>query len=325
MGITDGLNITTLSIELLNILNALLTGQECDEMKNKLEPCESLYELCIKNKLFKEEHNTKIEELNKRPLTKFKLDNKFRSYNESGFFLDLFKFDKTITSNMLAKCKANDVRLSGFLHTSLFYALKELYIENGLEFPKKLLIELAASLRVRYQPVLDFSNCRFHTVAVLFPVDENLFGEYVDFWQDARYIHGLIAENTSTETGTLFSLSHSDSETDAFNNVFADNETYDDVCRVLSTEVACDVVISNLGRFNNDNAKVFPGPLKIKELYCTDSLNSKPTISAAMVVHTLFWQDEIMFQIGANKHSIGSAYLQRLKEIYLNLVNIIFN
>jgi hypothetical protein len=187
--ICDGLNITTVSIELVNILNALLTGQECDEMRNKLEPCEDLHAMCEKTKLFREEHQATIQKLNNREMTKFNLDKKFRSYNESGFYLDLFVMDKALTSSILTKCKPNKVRLTGFFQTALFYALKELYSENGLEFPKSLLIELAASLRVRYQPVMDFAHSRLQTVVVIFPVDENKFGEFADFWQDARYIN----------------------------------------------------------------------------------------------------------------------------------------
>ncbi len=36
IAITDGINTTTLTIELINILNALLTDQQCDEMRIKL-------------------------------------------------------------------------------------------------------------------------------------------------------------------------------------------------------------------------------------------------------------------------------------------------
>jgi hypothetical protein len=320
IAITDGLNITTLTIELVNILNALLTGKECDEMKNKMEPCEDLYVLSKKFNLFKEEHKQTIERLNNRELTKFNLDKKFRSYNESGFWLDLFKIDKDLTSRILASCKKNKVRLTGFFQTALFYALKELYDENGLDFPKKLLIELAASLRVRYQPVLDFANCRLQTVVVIFPVDENSFGEFKDFWKDAVYIHGLVQENTSADTGTLFSVSHS-GQLDAFNQVFAEAESLNDVCNILTNEVLCDVAVSNLGTFVNDTVKVFPGPLDIKELYCTDPLNSAPAISPAVVIHKFFWRGEIMCEFGANKYSIGSAYIERFKELYLSTIS----
>ena len=198
--------------------------------------------------------------------------------------------------------------------------MKRIYDENGLEFPEQILIEIAASLRVRYQPMLNFSHCGLHTVMVIFEVDEKRFGKFEDFWSDARYVHSLIQENTSTETGTLFSLSHS-SQLEQFNRVFADTDSLEDVCNILSKEVMCDLGVSNLGTYVNDHVKVFPGPLTIVELYCTDPLNSNPSISPAIVLHKFFWKGEIMIEFGANKSSIGSVYVERYKELYLDIIN----
>ena len=198
--ITDGLNITTLSIEIVNILNSILSESVCEEMITKMEPCEGLYEICKKTCLFKDEFQPLIRKMNNEVHPNFVLHDKFKEDNESGFELDFFKFDKELTSKILAKSKQNKLKLTGFFQTAAFYALHELYLENELTFPKSLMIETVASLRVRYKPVLDFAHCRFQTVSVEFPVDENRFGEFVDFWTDAKYISDLIQENTSTET-----------------------------------------------------------------------------------------------------------------------------
>ena len=198
--ITDGLNIITLSIEIANILNSILTDTVCEEMKTRMEPCESLYETCKKTRLYKEEFQPLIDKMNNEFHPKFLLHEKFKEGNESGLKLDFFKFDKEFTSKILAKSKQHKLRLTGFFQTAAFYALHKLYLENELTFPKSLKIEVPTSLRVRYKPKLDLAHCRFQTVWVEFPVDENKFGEFVDFWADAKYINDLIQENTSTET-----------------------------------------------------------------------------------------------------------------------------
>jgi hypothetical protein len=129
-----------------------------------------------------------------------------------------------------------------------------------------------------------------------------------------------VAENTSSETGTLFSVSHS-GQLEEFNKVFAETETLDDAVNLLTNEVVCDAAISNLGTFVNDTVKVFPGPLEINELYCTDPMNSTPSISPALIMHKFFWRGEICVELGANKFSMGTAYVQRLKKLYLDVIN----
>ncbi len=153
-----------------------------------------------------------------------------------------------------------------------------------------------------------------------FKADKNIYGKFEDFWQDAKYVHSLIQENTSTETGTLFSVSHS-SQIQEFNKVFANANSNEEVCNILSKDVGCHIAVSNLGTFVNDNVKVVEGPLQIKEIYCTDPLNSKPNITLAVLFHQLFWRGEIMIELGANKATIGSAYVDRYKKLYLDVIN----
>ena len=159
---------------------------------------------------------------------------------------------------------------------------------------------------------------------VIFPVDERRFGEFADFWRDVQYVHSLVEEYTSASTGALFSMSHS-SGVEAFNRMFADAVGDEDrlktVCHALNKEVACDLAVSNLGSYVNDHVSVFSeSPVSIREMYCTDPLNSNPCISPGLVMHMVYWRGEIFVEIGANRSVFGASYLHRYKDIYLKFV-----
>ena len=326
IAITDGLNTNTLTVELVNILNALMIGQECDEMKEKLQPYDNLHVLCKQRGLFSEQkHQAKIEEMDKRQMPKFRLDDKFKSSNESGFKLDFVKLGKETTGKILSKSKLHNIRLTGYFQTIALYALKSLYDGEKLIFPSKVIIEIAASLRVRYN--LDFAHGGFHTVMVIFEADETRFGKFVDFWSDAKYLHELIEENTSSETGTLFSLSHS-KKLDEFNRVFCESSSIEEVKSILNHENECDLGVSNLGRFVNDHVKVFnpdESPIEIREMYCTDPLNSNPCISPAIVLHVLYWRGEIFIEFGANKSAIGSSFVDKYNQLFFGAIHSTLN
>ena len=120
----------------------------------------------------------------------------------------------------------------------------------------------------------------------------------------------------------MFSASHSGLE--QFCQVFADrwkNGPLEEAREILNHEITCDLVISNLGTFVNDAKKVLDGPIDIKEIYCTDSLNSKPRVVPAIYYHMLFWRGEIMAQYGCNMETFGRKYVERYKELYLNVIN----
>lgn len=319
IAITDGFNITTMSIEMVNIINALLTNQVCDEMKITLEPIENLHALCEKTKLFKEEHKETIKKINAQEKVKFILDELFASTKETGFKLDLFPLEKELTKKIIEVSKPKNVKLTGYFHTVGIYALKKLYDENGLTFPKRISIELPASLRIRYPEILEYYHCGCHTVMVTYPTDETKFGEYKDFWADALYVHNSIYENTDAKTGSLFSMTHAE-DLDEFNKVFSQTKNIQEACEILSKEVICCFATSNLGNYVDQRVKVYPGPVTIDELYCTDPLNSSPTIAPAIVIHLFYWKGRVMVELGGNKSCIGSKYLERFKELYLETI-----
>ena len=323
--ITDGFNITTLSIELVNIINALLTGIECDEMRIRLEPVENLYVICKERKLFKESFREKIKYLNSLEKVKFNLSGFLGSSRETGFILDFLKLSKQLTSNIIAKSKINQLKLTGYFQTAALYAMKSLYDELDLEFPKRLSIELPASLRIRYQPNLEFYNCGHHNASVNFLTEEGEFGDFKDFWKDAKYIHYKIQENTNTETGSIFAMSHENSQIESLEKILSMTQNIEEAKHIFNNNVLFDLPVSNLGRYVNDKVPVFPGPFDIKEIYCTDSLNSYPKVTMAIIIHVFYWRGELMIEIGANKSSLGTTYFKKFKEHFLNILNCSLN
>lgn len=119
--ITDGMNILTLVIELMNILNAMLTDADCEEMKIRLEPVENMHVLCqTRGELFKKgEHEAKIKAINKKKMKKFAIDKKLKPKNEEiGFGLDLFKLDNQTTKSIVQLAKQHNVKITAYFQTS---------------------------------------------------------------------------------------------------------------------------------------------------------------------------------------------------------------
>ena len=65
---------------------------------------------------------------------------------EKGFKLDLFPLDKELTRRLINVSKLKKVKLTGYFHTVGIYALKKLFDENSILFPKRLAIQIPASL-----------------------------------------------------------------------------------------------------------------------------------------------------------------------------------
>lgn len=309
IAITDGLNSTTLAIEMVNILNALLTGQECKEMTQTLEPTENLYVYCEKTNLYQADFKHNIEKYNSTLEEKLRLPESFRT-SEAGFKLDLFKLDKNVTRDLIDACKANNVRLTAYFYTALYYALNQLYTENEQKMPVELVFNFPASLRVRYRPELAFEHCRMHITGNSFQTDADSFGKFVDFWADCKHIDDKIKEVTSVESGLLFSVTHLFDELDEFNSLFDDSKPADELEHMVSNSFVADLSLSNLGAFVNNCVRVSPaGPFRIAEIYCSDSLlfNASP----AIISHILYWRGAMMIQFGANKSLIATTYIDR--------------
>ncbi|RNA31505.1 hypothetical protein BpHYR1_026840 [Brachionus plicatilis] len=318
---TDGFNMSTLAVELVNILNSLLTNQKCLEMSERLEQIDGLYEYCEKNSLVKENNFKEIERRNHHPHSKFLLSEKLRANNESGFKLNFLKYDQESSSKMIKICKENKVRLTSFFYTIGLYALKDLYDQNEIQFPKDVLIDIAASLRVRYNPVLNFSDTRTHVAIIDFALNSDKFGSFTNFWQDAQTLNKMVQEKTDINEGILFSTTHDLNGLREFNRIFLSEKSAHEILAEASDETHCDFAYSNLGSYINDNVNLVSGPLNITEVYCSDSLQSNPPMSIGIIHHIIFWKGQMMLQFGANKSKISSVNMDRYIENYKNQMN----
>lgn len=164
MAISDGINIMTLLLEIINIINALESDSECDEMRVKLNLPESSHVMCEKTGLFREEYLKRVEEFAETPAPKFAFDTKFKSENETGFALDLWCIDRITSDKIMQLCKKHELRVTSYYQTVAFYALKKLYAENKIPLQSSLPISPMITLRTRFNPVYEFYNCRYYTV-----------------------------------------------------------------------------------------------------------------------------------------------------------------
>lgn len=172
--------------------------------------------------------------------------------------------------------------------------------------------------------MLDFSHLGSHISVLKFPIDEKHFGEYRSFWKDAQYINGLIQKNVSLENGSLFEFTHDFETLNKYNEIFK-NSSLEEAQSKASRTLSCDFAISNLGAFVNNRAELFRGPMGIKQVYCSDLLQSNPSISSALMMHIVYWRGEMMIQFGTNKSRLDSAYSDRFIRLYQDKIkNILF-
>lgn len=309
---TDGINISTISIEIVNIINAILTGTECEEMKTKLELIDNLHVLTSKYKLYSEKQKKDANLTNQNC---FLLSEKFQSFNEKGLKISLLKINKELSKKLITLSKEKKCKLTGFLNACILYALRELYLENGLKFPCDLSCGVPANLRLRYKPNLDFSHVRFQVCLTRYNLSYPIFGDFKDLWSDASYINNQIEKCTCMEDGSLFSITHANDQLEDL------NLDESDLIKLREAN-HFDLILSNIGTYVSDRKKQFPGPFQIKELYHGDSQNSSPNIIAALIFHVCSWNDELQILLSSNKHSIGSAYIDRLvyliEKIFIN-------
>ena len=131
----------------------------------------------------------------------FKLASEFKILNENGFKINLFKIDKSLTEKLTILAKEKNIKLTSFINTAIFYALRNLYVENNIKFPTDLTCGLPANLRLRYKPNLDFSHIRYQVCLTRFNLTFPYFGEFKSIWDDSKYIDYLIEKSTSIDEG----------------------------------------------------------------------------------------------------------------------------
>jgi len=315
--ITDALNITALLIELVNIINSLISNQECEEMKNELELVDNIYDLIRKSSYLTEERQRNMDKENSKPIVKFKLSEKFRLPNEKGSKINTFTLDSTTTRNLITIAKRKNTKLTGFITACLFYALRDLYAENQLEMPKEVLFGIAANLRFRLTPKINYSSLRGFSTLSLINTSYPHFGTYENVWEDAKYLGNLITEKTSIESGTVLSEYFNFDSMNETNELFEKYSNVEEICSLLSEKSEFDIVISNAGTYlQNENLEKLKTPFEIKEIYFTDSTNSNPPIDACILTHLSYWKDQLMFMLTFNKAGIGSVTANRFTQLF---------
>ncbi|CAF0846843.1 unnamed protein product [Brachionus calyciflorus] len=296
--LSDGINAMALCIEIINIVNSILNGDICEEMKVILDPIESLdfYSKSLINW-------KRVEDLimNKKD-GKFLLPIKFGS-KDPGFLLDFFKIDSFTTKKIQEICKKNSCRLTAYFYALFTNALKDLYSKNEVKFNRKVIVDLSANMRFRYEKCLDLSDIRCHSSWAKF----NTVFNFKNFWHDVKSLDAKIKQKLSVDYGLLFSVTHNYKMLNQFNQ--------DDF---ILKGVQNDFVLSNLGKYVSEGVKVYPGKIKIKEFYCSDSLQSKPVVCPAIIAHVMLWNDELMIQVGANKSKIDKAYFDDFIQLFKN-------
>ncbi|RNA13590.1 hypothetical protein BpHYR1_015431, partial [Brachionus plicatilis] len=296
--ITDGLNITALQIEIANILNSLVSNTECKEMIVPLSVTENMFEITNRKNLIGKDQLKNIEEINKIKTSKFKFDPIFKSENERGCKIKFFNFTEIESNKLISLSKQNGTRFTAFIMTCFYYSIQQLYKENNLSDPVDIKFGVAANLRIRLDPILDFNNIGYFSCLVPINTVYPKFGKYENFFDDAKYLDGIIQEFTSVESGAIFNESHNFSATSETNDMFEKTSNIQDFCSILSSNSTWDVVISNVGTYLNKYKHQNPkGSLLLKEIYFTDTQNSYPSIDAAILIHLITWNNQLMFMI----------------------------
>ncbi len=314
--LTDGINISVLIVELVNIINALMTGRECLEMTQTLQSQPNMHEMSRKVGLFTERQQLgvdklKLENSNTQP---FLLDEKLGdSLQPSGTRSDLFRIESRPANDLVRLAKARSLKLTGVINAAILEALRDLYHENGLTFPGHVLCSIPANLRIRYQPNMDFSHMGHHVCLTTMSLD---LSEERDFWQLAEYLNAKCERACSAATGALFAMSHDFEELDTFNKSMNLKVNENGIVDPIGN--LCDLTFSNLGKWVWERSRSeVEAAFALKELYHGDTLCLEPCAVAAAIFHVNFWNGELQTLLSTNKRSLSDSNAARLRELFV--------
>lgn len=316
MYMTDGVNITTLLVELVNIVNSLLTRQTCIEMSESLDLLDNIHSL-LNEQNFKIDLDA-INELKRKDLhVNFNLPYKFKDLYDEGLKININKLNKEQTKCLVNKCKSNGQKLTGALIQCAYRAFGKLYQENGFQMQKDFSIFVPANMRFRTQPNIPFSSIRICVLLtklnLLYPqlsMDNN--------WNSIKYINECLAKETNITTGSLFKFSHDFDSLKAVDELFKGNDDLTQIASILNQENSCDFVLSNTGTYVYDSVKRISGPLIISETYYGDSLVSIPNEFAPIMLHTSTWNDCLMIQLSSNRRIFSSENADKFVKYFID-------
>lgn len=342
---TDGINMSTICVEIFNIINSILNQSECNEMHEKLELVENMHQLLEKHLLFNGEIQSNLKELIKNDkYVNFNIPYIFRpAYDcKSSTLLakiNLLRVNETQTRKIINYSKLNRIRLTGYFISAALYTFKILYKEMNFIIQRDFSCFVPANLRIRLKPEIDFSHVRFLVVLVsinmFYPEfnfdglnDECIMNETEEnyshirdrIWSNAKYVNSCLAEKTQFQNGGLLQYTHNFEAMSEANKMFSNRVNDDDISK-LSSELNrfsfSDFVLSNIGTYVNDRKQaVKEGPFNLIELYHGDLLVSNPSNFAPIMLHVCTWQDQFMFQLSSNRNTFDGKHADRFMQIF---------
>jgi hypothetical protein len=315
--LTDGINVSVLIIELVNILNALIGGHDCPELHSDLEVQLNMHDMCNRFGLFTGTRDTKHPKDGS-----FIIDEQLGDKSQSsGTRSDLFRLNAKATLKLVRRSKSRNLKLTGVINSAILKSLEELYTENGLEFPSRIQCSLPANLRIRYKPNMDFSHIGHHVCLTTMSCD---LTEKRGFWELAEYLNSKVEASCSVKTGDLFMLSHDFDELNAFNSTISSKINRNAEIEPILNH--CDLTFSNIGKWvwdwnaiksRTNESKAEQGVLKLRELYHGDTLCLEPCAVSALIFHVNFWMGELQVMLSTNRRVVSERNANRLRELFI--------
>jgi hypothetical protein len=151
--ISDGINITTLCFEFVNILNSILQNKECNEMSEHLNVIDTFETLIETSNIITDDMIERYRQRKKEKVAIFRSPKKLANISvDAGAKINLLLIDEVSTKKLIGYAKANKIKLNSVFTVAMLNSFKELYKENDIEFPKDLNLFLPVSLRHRLKP-----------------------------------------------------------------------------------------------------------------------------------------------------------------------------
>jgi hypothetical protein len=325
--ISDGINIVAILTDLMNIINALIEGTECFEMTETLDLGDNMHTRLEKQGFITDEMRQKVDDILARRAEssrqKFLLPKQFASLNETGFKLNTLKINPQQTQQLMNRSKEKGFKLTVPINTIVVTALRQLYIEHGLEFPKEVSLSFPLNMRWRYDPPLDLSDMSYQVVAFRFDLTyERSVEQFDNFWQHAEFMNAAMKEQVDLNKGFLFTNTHNFSAIDSMNKICRESlaksnfDGFDSAaCEEPSRQKGYDLGISNIGSWVYKNKKVNKGAFELNEVYFGDSVATAPCFGIPCIVFINFWNQELDILVCSNKHAFGSVYANRFTEL----------
>ena len=304
--LSDGINITTLCIEFVNILNSLLQNIKFNEISEQLEVIDTADDQAKKS-LITDEIKAKFKNRKKNEKTiKFRTSIELANKDaESSTKINLLMFDENFTNKLISYAKSNGIKLTGILTVAMFNATKELYKENKLEFPKDVSLLLPVSLRHRIKPTVDNADMRFLVMVDCLKIKN--FGECETFADESRNVDKILVADL--DDGLIF---------DGLLNpilrivsVIMEHLSIK-ILNKLMSKTPSNFCISNIGTYAADKQKMLDGPLKVEEIYFGDVAFEYGGI--ALFVQT--FNNKLMIRLSTNRKALDSKHSDRFMNLF---------